>query len=110
MPGDAYLPRPHSTTAATISSMTLATNGIRPNLRMVVPLGVLFATDASDVLARPPADGPMLVETAEGRRLMEIGRAHLHAMRLEAADSAFVRLDALEPASPAGAYHRATSA
>ncbi len=82
---------------------------IRPFLIVALVAGFTHAAEAGEP-RRGRVDSPMLVETAEGRRVLEIGRAHLHAMRLEAADSAFVRLDALEPASPAGAYHRATAA
>jgi tetratricopeptide (TPR) repeat protein len=84
-----------------------------PGRSLPALLALLAAGPAAAAAAGPPApgaSGPMLVETAEGARLLYEGRAHLHALRLDAADSAFVRLDALEAESPAGAYHRATAA
>jgi tetratricopeptide (TPR) repeat protein len=57
-----------------------------------------------------PAYGPMLVASEAGRALLEEGRARMIAFRLDEAEAVFRRLDAAEPASPAGRYHLATLA
>ncbi|MDX1420150.1 MAG: tetratricopeptide repeat protein [Rubricoccaceae bacterium] len=72
--------------------------------------GARADTAAAVFDARVPPYGPMLVSTDAGRALLDEGRAAMIAFRLDEAEALFRRLDAAEPASPAGRYHLATLA
>lgn len=57
-----------------------------------------------------PAYGAFLLESDEGRALLDEGRAFMIAFQLGEAEAAFRRLERAEPESPAARYHLATLA
>lgn len=77
-------------------------------LRTAFILLVVLWLAAPAAAGRAASDpGPMLVETPRGVSLLEQGRAHMLALRLDAAEQVFYALAAQPAAEPAARFHLA---